>query len=408
MTERARAIRFTPPPVLFSPELRWALLRAFAPPDEPCPGEMDGTAALHVADRLDLTHRIGARQPAALLHRELGPRLAGRVFARHEAVRRWAQGLAALSERVAAKAAQLNIPVVALKFLALRLEGVAPDGLRRAGDLDLLVPAAETKRLAEGLGQIGLRELDFPPEEHALALADDDGRGVEIHWHVPGVSTDPEGRPASFEDLEREGLLQAPAASGFLLARRDVLVAHLATHGLVHHGGNPDAYPILRMVCDLADLGIEPGAPVLEGAHRWTASQMEREELEALARLVVRLRSADPTLLAEAAAADPEGLLLRHFLAGALDSDYQASLRLRSFRESIRKTSLLRQVLRAAWPTNAQLDLLYGPAETPTTRLLQHLRRPFDLLGRLLRYAAATARLKRQAPETGTDQTRTD
>ncbi len=398
MRDRARGIRFRPPPVLFSPELRWVLLRALGPAGEPAPTGIDGQAALAIADRLDLTHRIGARQPAAALHRELGPRLAGRVFARHETVRRWAQGLAALSERVAARAADLGVPAVALKFLALRLEGVAPDGLRRAGDLDILVPARDVKRLAEGLREIGLRELDFPPEEHALALADPDERGVEIHRHIPGVSSDPAGQPATHESLDREGLLRRHAPSGLLLTRRDVLAAHVAVHGLVQHGWSPHAYPLFRIVCDFADLGIGPATSLLEDAHRWTASQLSREELEALACLAARLRSADPALFAEAVAGDPASLLLRHFVAGALDPDYRESLRLRAFAEGARKGGLLRQLLRAAWLTDAQLDLFYGPAGHPASRLLRRLYRPLDLAIRAVRYALAALRHRRRAP----------
>ena len=392
MSGRARGIRFSPPPVPVSPELRWVLLRALGPSGESAPTGIDGQAALDLADRLDLTHRIGARQPAAVLHRELGPRLAGRIFARHETVRRWAQGLAALSERVAARAADLGVPAAALKFLALRLEGLAPDGLRRAGDLDILVPARDVKRLAEGLREIGLRELDFPPEEHALALGDPEERGVEIHRHVPGVSTDTAGQPATYESLDRAGLLQRHAPSGFLLPRRDVLAAHLAVHGLVQHGWSPLAYPLFRMVCDLADLCIAPGTSLLEDARRWTTSQLGRDELEGLACLAARLRSADPALLAEAAAGDPARLLLRHFVAGALDPDYQESLRLRAFAESARKGGLLRHLLRAAWPTEAQLDLLYGPASHPASRLRRRLYRPLDLILRAARYAVAALR----------------
>jgi hypothetical protein len=396
MRDTSRGLGFDPPRVAFSPELRWVLVRALGPSGRPAPAGLDGEAALAAADRLDLTHRIGARQPPALLHRELGPRLAGRIFARHEAVRRWAQGLAELSARVAAKAAEAGVPVAALKFLALRLEGVAPDGLRRAGDLDLLVPAEDAKRLAGRLKETGLRELGFPPEEHALALADADGRGVEIHWHVPGVSSEPAGRPATFESLDRAGVLRAHVPSGFLVPQRHVTAAHLAVHGLVQHGWGPQSYPLFRAVCDLADLGIAPAGSLVAGACRWTAGALTPEEFGALARLAARLRSGDDTSLFEPSD-EPDHLLLRHFVAGALDADYQQSLRLRSFEAAARRGGLGRELLRAAWPTSAQLDLLYGPAVHPASRFLRRLRRPLDLAFRAVRYARATLRHRRRA-----------
>jgi hypothetical protein len=397
MSARGGGFRFDPPPVAFSPELRWVLVRAMGPVGGPVPAGLDGAAALALADRLDLTHRIGARQPPALLHRELGPRLAGRIFARHEAVRRWARGLAELSARVVAKATELGVPAAALKFLALRQEGVAPDGLRRAGDLDILVPAEAAKRLTEGLRHAGLREMGFPAEEHALALADADGRGVEIHWHVPGVGADPATQPVTYESLSRAGVLQPHPSSGFWQPRRHFTAAHLAVHGLVQHGWSPQSYPLFRVVCDLADLGVEPGGSLVEDARPWTAGALAGGELEALVGLAARLRSTDSSSLFEPSE-EPDHLLLRHFVAGALDGDYQKSLRLRSFEAAARSGGLGRELLRAAWPTNAQLDLLYGPAPHPASRLLRRLRRPFDLVARTLRYARAALRHRRRDP----------
>jgi hypothetical protein len=192
-------------------------------------------------------------------------------------------------------------------------------------------------------------------------------------------------------------VLRAHVPSGFVLPARHVTAAHLAVHGLVQHGWSPQAYPPLRVVCDLADLGIEPAGSLVEDACGWIAGALTREELGALAGVAARLRSADDGSLFEPSD-EPDHLLLRHFVAGALDADYQQSMRVRSFDAAARRGGLGRELLRAAWPTNGQLDLLYGPAVSPASRLLRRLRRPLDLVSRAVRYARAALRHRRRDP----------
>ena len=99
-------------------------------------------------------------------------------------------------------------------------------------------------------------------------------------------------------------------------------------------------------------------------------------------------------------AAGPEEELLRHILAGRLDPDYAAALRLGLFRpqpsERSRPVQLARAVLGALFLSDAQIDAVYGP---PRGRLglprPARLARPFDLLWRLGSYGARWVRLRR-------------
>jgi hypothetical protein len=99
---------------------------------------------------------------------------------------------------------------------------------------------------------------------------------------------------------------------------------------------------------------------------------------------------------------DPGAVLLRHILAGRLDEEYAASLRLGFFhpqptdrRPVVR---FARSVLGAVFLTRGQIDAIYGPPRHPLGYLGRRLARPFDLLRRLGRYSARTVRLRLDRP----------
>ncbi len=66
-------MRFGPPPMATTPEVRWVLRAAFGPPGEPGGDPGRPAEAVRVAQALDLGHRIGHRVPADRLLVELGP-----------------------------------------------------------------------------------------------------------------------------------------------------------------------------------------------------------------------------------------------------------------------------------------------------------------------------------------------
>ena len=383
-------VRFRPPPLAPSADLRWVLRRSFGPGGSASPPE-DADAAVHLAWRLDLAHRIAARNPAAALSAEIGLRPAGRLFARLETIRRRASSLAAAAEPIAAAAAAHGLSLVALKFLALRMEGVVPDGIRRAGDLDILVREADLARWTALLAELGYRNPGYPPTESATCLVRDSGHTVDLHRQLAGVCVAPGADSASLTALEDAGLLVPAAPSSVLLLRRDVLVAHLIVHGLSQHGWSAHGYPHLRMLADLADLGL--GEATAGSAHRWIREHVTSVEMQAMTRLVTRLRDGDEGLLERSTSDEPDAILLRHFVACVFDREYGRALRLDALlRHRAGGRPLWRAATRALFLTDAQIDLIYGRPRHRCGYLAWRLYRPIDLVGRSVRYALATVR----------------
>jgi hypothetical protein len=67
-----RGLRFRPPGVEYTPEMRWALLRAFGPLERGVSLAIEPEAAIGVAKSLDLSPRIATRTPLSTLQAELG------------------------------------------------------------------------------------------------------------------------------------------------------------------------------------------------------------------------------------------------------------------------------------------------------------------------------------------------
>jgi hypothetical protein len=388
----SRALRFQPPRRAPSPEERWMLLRAFGPAGAPFPGACEPAAALALASRFEVAARIAVRQGRERLQAELGEDAAA-GFSR-ERTRAAAVGMRLMAEllRVAGVAAELGIPLAALKLAALEGTGIVAAGSREACDVDLLAPEHRAAELWRSLVAAGYRGSGLPEAEHQLpALAWPGGGVVEIHRHLPGVRLEG-GASAGFAALARAGLLvPLPHLPGRCMAPAPgVLAAHALVHGLGQHGYWPSSYSLLKMVGDLLDLDALDAA-----AAGWVARDVSPAEVAAVRRLLERLAAGEDA----AGWTGPEEELLRHILAGRLDAEYAGALRLGLFRpqpsERSRPAQLAGVLLGALFLTDAQIDAVYGPPRTRLGYLGRRLARPFDLLLRLGSYGARWARLRR-------------
>jgi hypothetical protein len=426
-------LRFHPPPLALTADLAWVLVRAFGPPGAALPAGFpagsdqlvgfnpagtDQPAGLHpaadsdqlaafdpaachaLAVRLDVAPRIAHRQGRAALAAELGEAAAGSFHRDRQAAAANALRLAGLARELAAAAAGLALPVVFLKFTALQLAGVVPPGSRWATDVDLLVPAERARELFLALAHAGYRPAPQPEHEHQLpALAHPVAGTVEIHRSIPGLRLAPGAPSATAEELAaRQLLVPCPELPGRCARpNAELLAAHALVHGLAQHGAHPAAYPLLRMVADLVDLGLAgaAGEALARAAGRLVAADVAAEEVAAARELAAALVAGEVPPAASGA-----GLLLAHVVAGALDADYRQAQRLTLFSpqpsDRPRALQLAATLWRTLVPTRGQIDAVYGRPRTAAGYLLRRLARPFDLLLRWRRYRASRRRLARR------------
>ncbi len=386
------------------------LLRAFGPPGAPFAEPFDSRDALVAARRFEVSSRIVSRQGRDRLAGELEPAATEGFQRDHAAAAAVGLRFLALAAEVAEAAAPLDLPLVLLKFAALEKAGFAALGVRSACDLDILAPEERAAELQHALLALGWRLSGMPAMEHQLQPIEHPNGGVlEVHRLILGVRLDG-GASATVESLERHGLLRPfPDLPGRCAAPAvEVLAAHALVHGLGQHGWWPASYSLLKTIADLVDLGFHAaGSPLATQA----AALVERDVTAAEAAAARDLCAA----LAEGAAAglltagaDPSSgsagasVLLRHILAGRLDAEYEASLRLGFFRpqpsDRLPVVRFVRSVLGAVFLTRGQIDAIYGPPRHPLGYLGRRLARPFDLLRRLGRYSARTVRLRLDRP----------
>lgn len=387
------AIRFRPPALELSPELRWMLLRAFGPPGALFAGPLDGAAALAMARRFELSARIAARQGRERLAAEVGGEAAA-GFRRDQSITAGlGLRLLAVARDVAEAAAPLELPLVFLKFVALDAAGLPVVGARSACDVDVLVPAGREGDLQQALLARGYHDSGLQEGEHQLpSLAHSGGGKVEVHRRMPGVRP-AAARSATAEALADAGLLlPLPGLPGrCAVPVREVLAAHALVHGLGQHGFWPDSYPLFKMVGDLIDLDFAES-----GELPWVSRDVSPAEVEAVRRLCGALTAgSDPAGWPREAG---ETVLLRHILAGRLDADYAAALRLGFFHSQPSDrppfVRLLRSMLDAVFLTRSQIDAIYGRPRHPLGYLGRRLARPFDLLLRLGSYGIKAWRVR--------------
>lgn len=384
-----RAPRLDPPPVALRPELEYVLARAFGPVGRSA-GHPPPQRALSLARALDLEGRLAARNDLQRLADELGRAAAIELLARRALLAAQARARAGLLSEMERLSAAVGVPCAPLKGAALERRGVVPEGARRAGDLDLLVPQADAPRLARALREHGLEPTGHPGHHHQLPpLRTREGHVLELHVEVPGLGP-PGGR---WQELLAGGLLEREPEAGPLAhgPTPRLLAAHAIVHGLWQHALSPESYPPARALADLADLhaaGLLPGAAALAPL---VEPLVPRTRLEALLGLVALLCAGERVDPAAPLVESP-GRLLDHVLAASLDAGYRARLRRRERLSSLCSPAHLPGALwRALAPGEALLELRYGPARGTLGRIARRARHPFGLLGRaaaLLRPAA--------------------
>jgi putative nucleotidyltransferase-like protein len=390
-------LRFRPPRLALPAEVRWMLLRAFAPREAPFADPVEPVAALAVARRFEVAARIIARQGRERLAGELGSEVADGFGRSRVAATAAGLRLMALARRVAELAATLGAPIAFLKFVALEGSGLLAAGSRDACDVDVLVPGSQAGELwrtlvAAGWRRSGLRET----EHHLPALAHPEAGTIEIHRRLLGVR--PHGRSsATFESLDRAGLLDPLRGFAGRCSTPSAAVqsAHVLVHGLGQHGYWPESYSLLKMVADLLDLGSLGVEGSIPPWLRWVERDVPVEEAGAVRRLCARLAAGEDP----AGWQGPEETLLRHIVAGRLDPEYERALRLGLFRaqpsDRSRPAQLARTLFGAVLLSDAQIDALYGRPRSRLGYLGHRLARPFDLLLRLGRYGAKWVRVQR-------------
>ncbi|HVT58054.1 MAG TPA: nucleotidyltransferase family protein [Thermoanaerobaculia bacterium] len=411
------SVRFRPPALVLPPTVPWMLLWAFGPPaaaaqavtDPPDPP--DPIAALELARRFELAPRIAWRQGRRRLEAELGEAAAAGFQRERRRAAATGLRLKEIALEVAAAAAQLDLPLVLLKFAALEAAGLPVAESREACDVDVLAPPELAAELAAALRFRGFRSSRLPAAEHHLpGLEHPAGGAVEVHLLLPGVRLAADGASATVAALAEGGLLAAaPGYPGRCsIPVPPVLAAHALAHGLGQHGFWPYSYSLLKMVGDLVDLAAAagPAAPELTAAAlRLVAEDVGEAEAEAVFRLGAVLASGcgadllDPTLAVSQEDVDA-ALLLRHILAGRLDGGYAEALRLGLFRAQPSDRRPARRLAAAVAGTvflsRAQIDAIYGPPRGRLGYLGRRFARPFDLLARLARYGWRAARLRRR------------
>jgi hypothetical protein len=339
------------------------------------------------------------------LAREVGPRTASALALESGMARRAAAGLGELAALLAATASRLGVPLVLLKFAALRAGGFVADGWRVAGDVDALVPPEGAERLASALSRHGLRPAGFRDQPHSLPLLCDAlGRGLDLHVHVPELRLESGGPEATCAALIEGGHVRHAGLPGeCFVPSPPVMVAHTMAHALVHHGYAPHAYPPLRVVGDLLDLGVtRDDGSLARAALPFVEHELAQAEVAAAVALCRRLGDGDPALLEGGESTSPEGILLRHFVAGVLDDDYRRALRLDDLRARFGRArgrgqlvdALARYVWRAVLITDAQIDVIYGRPASRLGYAWRRVVRPFDLAGRAARAVAGSVRMR--------------
>lgn len=393
-------VRFDPPPLAASAELRWLLLRSFGPPEAPFADRLDGARAIKLARDLDLAPRLATRTPAHVLVAEVGSDGARTLTLASLAAEAMGRRVLSLMRRVAEVAADLAEPVVALKFAALALRGRVRPGERSVCDLDVLLTADGAERVervfvAQGFSVVRSIELDY----HRPMLVGAGGLVLELHVALPGVHL-PAGA-ASLAALEDAGLLEAyPELPGrCFLPTPELLLAHVLVHGVAQHGFAPLAYPFTRMLADLIDLGLgsPDGEELLGRAAPLISGEINGAEGAALRTLCTALAAGDVSLVEEERSDLPEAVLLRHAVLGPLDKEYQAALKLRGlvpFASRRSAKAWLAALRQAVFVTDGQIVMMHGAPTNRAVRLWWRLCRPFQLLWRLVGYLGAAVALR--------------
>ncbi|MET0793339.1 MAG: nucleotidyltransferase family protein [Polyangiaceae bacterium] len=318
-------LRVRAPALKASEELRWVLLRAFAPLGSAVPRGLDASKIVRLSRDLDLAARIATRHAETLVD-ELGAEAARELSFHRLQVIAVDRVLWALSDEISSTAQALGCPVLWMKHAALRRLGLIAEGERAARDVDLLVPQPLAIPLQRALRARGFQSAGASSLLHLPPLRRAPGEVVEIHtalWGIelPEVARDAAG--ASAASLIEGGFVER-VADGSYAPIRPILAAHAIVHGLVQHRTSPEGYPILRVLSDLCALG-----PLDDDAAKQCQALASHPLAGALTPAALRLsdvlrRGAD---VFDLAANSPEFELLSHAVAAGIDPAYRRALR---------------------------------------------------------------------------------
>lgn len=269
------------------------------------------------------------------------------------------------------------------------------------GDVDVLVPEAEAEGLQKALINRGCQAVDAPVSDHQLQwLNHPSGLGIEVHTVIPGVRFKGTSSATLQEVLEGDAGHQLDKQPGEVFVPRVwLLMAHLLVHGIAQHGLKPESYPATRMLADLQDVVPERGRwdLAMPEVMPWIERDVTEEEVTACRDLANDLSmGVDPAGLITSDSR--EGKYLRHVIAASTDPEYGKAIRLHSLTRPVsaqgNSKRLLRDAWRTVWLTNTQIDQLYGPPDLIFGYWARRLWRPFELVGRTIRYGAAWAKHK--------------
>jgi hypothetical protein len=383
-------IRFSPPDTLpagaLVSDVRWVLLRAFAPFSFPAPAA--GPGVVDLAAALGVEARIGARVPVAALSREVGRVAAARLLQAAALVRGREETLASLLPRLAEGATAHALPMTFLKFAALHAAGRLQAGSRPAADLDVLVPPHRLDDVRALLADLAFRKVEgVEADPHQIEpQMDAERRVIEIHRWIPWLVAPGHGRATHAALLASQALVPLPGALAPATRPRDfLLAAHAIAHGVAQNGFFPDRYPFLRSLADLVDLSAA-GVPEGSAVFPWLAHAVSPEEAAACLDLARRLSAGEvPPFETKA----PAGALLRHALWGALETRYRSALRAAYFQDLRRRVWRVpeaRHALREiVFPGSGAFQRLYGFPRHTLRGGLALVARPLQLFFRHLR-----------------------
>lgn len=305
-----------PPPLGSSLELRWVLEAVFGAKITQC---VNPEGAVHAASLLGVGERIWARWDADALASALSG--SEHALARAHLAARVAHGHvdAALSSIAQANRA-VGAPLVLLKYAALAISGVCPVGSRDARDLDVLVPAAAAPALFTELVRMGFRARNAShPSHHLPGLSRADGQAIEIHTYLPGLVH--AGEPIQARTLLALTSSVTHGGEDFRLPPPDLVLAHLLVHGFVQHLRTPFDYPLMRTLCDAADLGMNQPSFRTRSVLQFIQGSPGQLELLTMHRL---LQTLGEGRLPAPGTWDDE--LLRHVVSAGTISAYQRHL----------------------------------------------------------------------------------
>lgn len=395
-------LRLLPPRVEVSPELLWVLTRAFAPLLPWKGSHVEPAAAWRLAEAFDLSCRIGWRVPPGQLFAELGEEIAARFAERYHAAAASALLINAVTSEVMERIIQTGLPVVLLKSNALVLSGLTAVGARRFTDLDLLVPAGRAREVSSLLSGQGYRGSRHRDGAHQLSsLFHPTGVMVEIHTRVKHMRLGRGEGWVRLEDLESKGLLRALAGlAGGWIPSLEFLAGHALVHGVVQHWRQVGDYPLMRLLADLQDIEAkwEGSVPLEQAVVPWLAAEEAEVEGQAVMDLLRQLGAGAHGSGEEPSGKLGENVFLRHVAALRYDRAYQDAVRAAAAlwvdTNRSRAVALARKVRNRLFLLPASVDRRYGARPTRFRRVLVHLWRPLDLLGKLFWLLARYARYR--------------